>query len=143
MPSEPAKLFLVSRKNDPQLLQRLNENISKLAALQPADDTGLTVRVAEIDASGRVHFSVIKDREAIDVGAGKCPVSPSSSALPELTQLKRLAHALGNLVMSRADVYESMAKSLNCCPTLFRRRIRSQFAPRRKATLAFAYYGFQ
>jgi len=71
MPSEPAKLFLVSRKNDPQLLQRLNENISKLAALQPADDTGLTVRVAEIDASGRVHFSVIKDREAIDVGAGE------------------------------------------------------------------------
>jgi hypothetical protein len=38
MLSEPAKLFVVSRKNDPQLLQRLNENISKLAALQPADD---------------------------------------------------------------------------------------------------------
>jgi hypothetical protein len=37
MLSEPAQLFLVLRKEDPQL-QRLNENISKLAALQPADD---------------------------------------------------------------------------------------------------------
>src|SRR5437899_1093799 len=37
MPSEPAKLFLVSRKENPQL-QRLNEKISRLAALKPADD---------------------------------------------------------------------------------------------------------
>jgi hypothetical protein len=35
MVSEPAKLFLVSRKEDPQL-QRINENISKLAAVKPA-----------------------------------------------------------------------------------------------------------
>ena len=33
------------------------------------DGTGLTVRVGEIDASERVHFSVIKDRESIGVGA--------------------------------------------------------------------------
>jgi len=36
MPSDPAKLFLVSR-TDPQL-QRLNENISRLAAVRPAGD---------------------------------------------------------------------------------------------------------
>ena len=37
MRSDPAKLFLVSRKDDSQL-QRLNEKISRLAALKPADD---------------------------------------------------------------------------------------------------------
>ena len=35
------------------------------------DGTGLRVRVGEIDASERVHFSVIKDRETIGVGAGE------------------------------------------------------------------------
>jgi hypothetical protein len=29
------------------------------------DGTGLTVRVGEIDASERVHFAVIKDRESV------------------------------------------------------------------------------
>jgi hypothetical protein len=37
MPSNPDKPFLVSR-TDPRL-QRLNEKISRLAALRPADDT--------------------------------------------------------------------------------------------------------
>jgi hypothetical protein len=32
------------------------------------DGTGLTVRVGEIDASDRVHFAVIKDRESVCVG---------------------------------------------------------------------------
>ena len=35
------------------------------------DGTGLTVRVGEIDASERVHFAVIKDRESICVGDGE------------------------------------------------------------------------
>jgi len=35
------------------------------------DGMGLTVRVGEIDASERVHFSVIKDRESVCVGAGE------------------------------------------------------------------------
>jgi hypothetical protein len=35
------------------------------------DGTGLTVRVGEIDASDRVHFSVIKDRESVCVGDGE------------------------------------------------------------------------
>ena len=37
MPSNPANLFLVSPKDDPQL-QRLNENISRLAAVRPAGE---------------------------------------------------------------------------------------------------------
>ena len=36
------------------------------------DGTGLTVRVGEIDASKRVHFSVIKDRESVGVGEMSC-----------------------------------------------------------------------
>src|SRR5882724_2937059 len=36
------------------------------------DGTGLTVRVGEIDASERVHFSVIKDRESVGVGEMSC-----------------------------------------------------------------------
>ena len=35
------------------------------------DGTGLTVRVGEIDASDRVHFAVIKDRESVYVGDGE------------------------------------------------------------------------
>ena len=35
------------------------------------DGTGLTVRVGEIDASDRVHFAVIKDRESVCVGDGE------------------------------------------------------------------------
>jgi hypothetical protein len=35
------------------------------------DGTGLTVRVGEIDASERVHFAVIKDRESVGVGDGE------------------------------------------------------------------------
>ena len=35
------------------------------------DGTGLTVRVGEIDASERVHFAVIKDRESVCVGDGE------------------------------------------------------------------------
>jgi len=35
------------------------------------DGTGLTVRVREIDASERVHFAVIKDRESLGVGDGE------------------------------------------------------------------------
>ena len=35
------------------------------------DGTGLTVRVGEIDATERVHFRVIKDRETIGVGTGE------------------------------------------------------------------------
>ena len=35
------------------------------------DGTGLTVRVGEIDASERVHFTVIKDRESVCVGDGE------------------------------------------------------------------------
>ena len=50
MPSDRAKLFLVSRP-DPQL-QRLNEKISKLAALKPADDAfsafALAAHLAEL-----------------------------------------------------------------------------------------------
>jgi len=37
MRSNPAKPFLVSRNDDPKL-QRLNENIARLAALKPAGD---------------------------------------------------------------------------------------------------------
>ena len=37
MPSNPAKPFLVSRTDDPQL-QLLNEKISKLAAVKPTGD---------------------------------------------------------------------------------------------------------
>jgi hypothetical protein len=37
MPSNLAKPFLVPRRDDPQL-QRLNENIAKLAAVKPAGD---------------------------------------------------------------------------------------------------------
>jgi len=37
MPSNPAKPFLVSRADDPQL-QRLNENIARLAAVKPPGD---------------------------------------------------------------------------------------------------------
>ena len=50
MPNDRAKLFLVSRP-DPQL-QRLNEKISKLAALKPADDAfsafALAAHLAEL-----------------------------------------------------------------------------------------------
>jgi hypothetical protein len=35
------------------------------------DGTGLTVRVGEIDASERVHFTVIKDRESVGVEDGE------------------------------------------------------------------------
>lgn len=35
------------------------------------DGTGLTVRAGEIDASERVHFTVIKDRESVCVGDGE------------------------------------------------------------------------
>ena len=35
------------------------------------DGTGLTVRVGEIDASDRVHFAVVKDRESEYVGDGE------------------------------------------------------------------------
>ena len=37
MPSSPAKPFLVPRRDDPQL-QRVNESISRLTAVQPAGD---------------------------------------------------------------------------------------------------------
>jgi len=50
MPNDRAKLFLVPRP-DPQL-QRLNEKISKLAALKPADDAfsafALAAHLAEL-----------------------------------------------------------------------------------------------
>jgi hypothetical protein len=35
------------------------------------DETGLTVRVGEVDARDRVHFAVIKDRESVCVGDGE------------------------------------------------------------------------
>lgn len=35
------------------------------------DGTGLTVRVGEIDANDRVHFSVVEDREAACAGPGE------------------------------------------------------------------------
>jgi len=35
------------------------------------DGTGLAVRVGEVDASERVHFSVIKDRESVGIGDGE------------------------------------------------------------------------
>ena len=35
------------------------------------DGTGLTVRVGEIDANDRVHFSVIEDREGACAGPGE------------------------------------------------------------------------
>ena len=43
--------------------------INKGQTLQ--DGTGLTVRVGEIDASDRVHFAVLKDREFVWVGDGE------------------------------------------------------------------------
>jgi hypothetical protein len=72
MPSEPAKLFLVSRKNDPQLLQRLNENISKLAALQPADDVFGAFALA-------AHLSDLAIEAALELGQmpGSTLTSPS------------------------------------------------------------------
>jgi len=35
------------------------------------DGTGLMVRVGEVDASDRVHFAVIRDRESVCVGDGE------------------------------------------------------------------------
>ena len=35
------------------------------------DETGLTVRVGEVDARDRVHFAVIKDRESVCVRDGE------------------------------------------------------------------------
>jgi hypothetical protein len=63
--------------------------------------------------------------------------------LPELTRWKTLVPALSTLVMSRPDVYESTVRNLNCCPTLFQRRIGSPFVLRRKGTQVFGYYDFQ
>ena len=60
MLSEPAKLFLVSRKDDPQL-QRLNEKISKLAALQPADDVFGAFALA-------AHLSDLAIEAALELG---------------------------------------------------------------------------
>ena len=107
------------------------------------DGTGLRVGVGEIDASERVHLSVIKDRETIGVGAGEMSRFAFLHRFTRINSVRTLAHTLGIFVMSRADVYEFMARNLHCCPTLFRRRIKSQFALRRKATLVFGYCGFQ
>ncbi len=55
MPNEPAKLFLVSTEDDPQL-QRLNENISRLAALKPAGNVftafALAAHLADLAVDG-------------------------------------------------------------------------------------------
>ena len=66
MPSNPAKPFLVSRTDDPQL-QRLNANIAKLAAAKPAGEAfgafALAAHLADLAhhsyfASTRLQYSI-------------------------------------------------------------------------------------
>jgi hypothetical protein len=54
MPSNPAKPFLVSRTDDPQL-QRLNANIAKLAAAEPAREAFAAFALAAHLAAGTMN----------------------------------------------------------------------------------------
>ena len=60
MPSNPAKPFLVSRNDDPQL-QLLNEKISKLAAVKPAGDAFSSFALA-------AHLADLAIEAALELG---------------------------------------------------------------------------
>jgi hypothetical protein len=105
------------------------------------DGTGLTVRVGEIDPNGRVHFSVIEDREI--AGLGEMSYLAFVKRFTRIESAEDAAHALNVSAMLHFGVYESTVRSLNCCPTRFQSVIGSQFALKRKETQTFAYCAFQ
>jgi hypothetical protein len=72
------------------------------------DGTGLTVRVGEIDASDRVHFSVIEDREAACAGPGEMSYSAFVSRFTRIDSVEdacaRIKH-LGYVASRRVRIY--------------------------------------
>ena len=72
------------------------------------DGTGLTVRVGEIDANDRVHFSVIEDREAVCAGPGEMSYSAFVSRFTRIDSVEdacaRIKH-LGYVASRRVRIY--------------------------------------
>jgi hypothetical protein len=72
------------------------------------DGTGLTVRVGEIDANDRVHFSVIEDREAVCAGPGEMSYSAFVSRFTRIDSVEdacaRIKH-LGYVESRRVRIY--------------------------------------
>jgi hypothetical protein len=90
------------------------------------DGTGLTVRVGEIDASERVHFAVIKDRESICVGDGEMSYFAFIHRFTRINSVEeacaRIKH-LGYVASRRVRIYGEEFELLS---DPFPRRIRSQ-----------------
>ena len=72
------------------------------------DGTGLTVRVGEVDANDRVHFSVIEDREAACTGPGEMSYSAFVSRFTRIDSVEeacaRMKH-LGYVACRRVRIY--------------------------------------
>ena len=72
------------------------------------DGTGLTVRVGEIDASDRVHFAVIKDRESVCVRDGEMSCFAFIHRFTRINSVEeacaRLKH-LGYVASRRVRIY--------------------------------------
>jgi len=71
------------------------------------DGTGLTVRVGEIDASERVHFSVIEERESGCDGAGEMSYFAFVNRFTNINSVEacaRIKH-LGYVASRRVRIY--------------------------------------
>jgi hypothetical protein len=106
------------------------------------DGTGLTVRVGEIDASERVPFSVIEDRESVCDGAGEMSYFAFVNRFTRIKSVEEACARIKHLYVAsrRVRIYGEEFELLS---DPFPQQIRSQFALRLKATQAFGYYGFQ
>ena len=96
MPSSPAKPFLVSRQDDPQL-QLLNEKISKLAAVKPAGDVFSAFAVAAHLADMAIEAALeLGQMPGVDMKALQLPCHFSPSSQLRLFMREELFQVLGN-----------------------------------------------
>ena len=80
------------------------------------DGTGLTVRVGEVDASDRVHFAVIKDRESVCVGNGEMSgfafihrFTRINSVEEACARIKQLGYVASRLVRIYGEEFELLS----------------------------------
>jgi hypothetical protein len=80
------------------------------------DETGLTVRVGEVDARDRVHFAVIKDRESVCVGDGEMSCfafihrfTRINSVEEACARIKRLGYVASRLVRIYGEEFELLS----------------------------------
>ena len=89
-------------------LQRLGRDDETLSDSTTRSSFGLTVRVGEIDANDRVHFSVIEDREAACAGPGEMSYSAFVSRFTRIDSVEdacaRIKH-LGYVASRRVRIY--------------------------------------